>query len=481
MTMFENDDIDFFKETNHETDKKKYKTPNGYEDYKIASKTIKVKDEEDVVLEVKSSRHGPIMNGIQDEISGDDPIALSWIYTQHKIEVLEAIYKLSHANGLETVREAVSMIHAPGLNVMYGDAIGNVAWWAAGKLYKHQEHVNPKFILDGASGADDIVEFLDFEQNPMAENPEWEYVYSANNQPDSIAGIMYPGYYLPEDRAKRIVQLLKPKNDWDKDSFATMITDATSAVAPAVVTNISASLNKEQLSDFHKEALSVLTMWKGDSNLGSVGATIYQRIINKYLINTYKDDLGTTLYKQLLSTHFIKRAIAIQITSEESAWWDDASTNVKESKQDILTKSFMEAIDALEIQFGNDISTWTWNKVHTLEHPHALGAVEALRSYFNVGPFETGGMEEVIDNKAFNFNDEGFYPANVGPSTRRIVDFSDVENSISILPTGQSGNPFSDHYDDQALMYSKGEFRKMMMNKEEIIEKSTLLSISPKN
>jgi penicillin amidase len=481
MTMFENDDIDFFKETNHETDKKKYKTPNGYEDYKIALKTVKVKDEEDVVLEVKSSRHGPIMNGIQDEISGDDPIALSWIYTQHKIEVLEAIYKLSHANGLETAREAVSMIHAPGLNVMYGDAIGNVAWWAAGKLYKHQEHVNPKFILDGASGADDIVEFLDFEQNPMAENPEWEYVYSANNQPDSIAGIMYPGYYLPEDRAKRIVQLLKPKNDWDKDSFATMITDATSAVAPAVVTNISASLNKEQLSDFHKEALLALTMWKGDSNLGSVGATIYQRVINKYLINTYKDDLGATLYKQLLSTHFIKRAIAIQITSEESAWWDDASTNVKESKQDILTKSFMEAIDALETQFGNDISTWTWNKVHTLEHPHALGAIEALRSYFNVGPFETGGMEEVIDNKAFNFNDEGFYPANVGPSTRRIVDFSDVENSISILPTGQSGNPFSDHYDDQALMYSKGEFRKMMMNKEEIIEKSTLLSISPKN
>ena len=55
-----------------------------------------------------------------------------------------------------------------------------------------------------------------------------------------------------------------------------------------------------------------------------------------------------------------------------------------------------------------------------------------------------------------------------GPSTRRIVDFSDIENSMSILPTGQSGNPFSPHYQDQAEMYVQGKFRKMMMNTEEI-------------
>ena len=60
----------------------------------------------------------------------------------------------------------------------------------------------------------------------------------------------------------------------------------------------------------------------------------------------------------------------------------------------------------------------------------------------------------------------------MGPSTRMIVDFSDVENSMSILPTGQSGNPFSTYYQDQAELYVKGEFRKMMMNKTEIMAKS---------
>ncbi|MGB5359539.1 MAG: penicillin acylase family protein, partial [Eudoraea sp.] len=66
-------------------------------------------------------------------------------------------------------------------------------------------------------------------------------------------------------------------------------------------------------------------------------------------------------------------------------------------------------------------------------------------------------------------------------STRRIVDFSDIENSMSILPTGQSGNPLSPHYKDQAQMFINGEFRKMMMNKEEIMTTSkSLLQFSPK-
>jgi penicillin amidase len=66
-----------------------------------------------------------------------------------------------------------------------------------------------------------------------------------------------------------------------------------------------------------------------------------------------------------------------------------------------------------------------------------------------------------------------------GPSTRRIVDFSDIENSMSILPTGNSGNPFSKHYRDQAEMYANGEFRKMKMNKEEILSVSTKLIFKP--
>mgnify|MGYP003645297650 FL=1 len=91
------------------------------------------------------------------------------------------------------------------------------------------------------------------------------------------------------------------------------------------------------------------------------------------------------------------------------------------------------------------------------------------------------GTREVINNLAFSYDDTGYYKTTSGPSTRRIIDFSDVENSISILPTGQSGNPFSEHYRDQAEMYVNGEFRKMMMNKEEIQKSKEILTFKPKD
>ena len=67
-----------------------------------------------------------------------------------------------------------------------------------------------------------------------------------------------------------------------------------------------------------------------------------------------------------------------------------------------------------------------------------------------------------------------------GPSTRRVIDFSDIENSWSILPSGQSGNPMSPHYNDQAELYVQGKFRKMKMNKKEIETSSTKLVFHPK-
>ena len=130
----------------------------------------------------------------------------------------------------------------------------------------------------------------------------------------------------------------------------------------------------------------------------------------------------------------------------------------------MLIKDF----DITLIQLGENVQDWTWDKVISVEHEHALGKVAALRSYFNVGPFKTVGGNEVINNQIFNLDSTGVYKIKAGPSTRRIVDFSDVENGLGILPTGQSGNIFSPHYDDQAQKYIDGEFVKMNLNQKEI-------------
>ena len=480
LTMFENDDIDLYQEENNPFDANKYRTPNGFTKYETRKKTIKIKDSVDVVLNLKVSRHGPIINDMIDGLNKDKPVAMSWIYTQQPIQILDAVYMLSHSKSKADFQKGVKLIAAPGLNVMYGDAKGNVGWWATGKLYKHNEGVNPNFILDGASGKDDITEYLDFSKNPSAENPAWNYVYSANNQPEPIDGFLYPGYYLPEDRAKRITQLLDPKSNWDKEYVSKMIFDNASIVTPEVVKNLISNVDYNGLSKNEKKAITVLKSWKGSNNLNDVAPTIYNKWIYFYLKNTFEDELGAANFKQFLGTHIMKQIVAKQMANENSLWWDIVTTkNKKEIRSEILLKSFKEAIVSLEKQLGNAVSSWTWNRVHVLEHQHPLGKVAALRRVFNVGPFEVPGTNEVINNQFFDYTDEVKYVVKGGPSTRRIIDFSDIENSWSILPTGQSGNQLSSHYSDQAELYNAGKFRKMKLNKQEILRTSTKLVFIP--
>ena len=481
LTMFENDDVDFYKEKNNPSNSDEYQTPNGFQKYEIRKKTIKVKDSSDVVLNLKISRHGPIINNVLDGMHQKYPVAMSWIYTQQPIKILDATYALCHAKNVDDFRKNISLIAAPGLNIMYGDAKGNIAWTTSGKLYKHDKNVNTNFILDGASGKDEIKEFLDFSKNPKAINPSWNYLYSANNQPEAIDGFLYPGYYLPEDRAKRINTLLAPKNNWTKADVSKMILDNQSSTAQEVVKNLLSEVNYGSLSLNEKKAFELLKSWKATNNSEEIAPTIFNKWVFVYLKNTFKDEMGADDFKMFLTTHIMKQIIAAQLKNQNSPWWDDISTkNSKENKKQIIAKSFHEAISNLEKQLGTDTNSWTWGKVHTLEHQHPMGKVATLRKFFNVGPFQVSGTNEVINNQIFSYNENGEYNVIAGPSTRRIIDFSDIENSWSILPTGQSGNPMSKHYNDQAEMYNAGKFRKMKLNKQEIIKTSTKLVFTPK-
>ncbi len=473
MTMFENDDVDFYYETTHPTDSTKYKTADGWGTYDIVSKSIKVKGKEAVAFSYKRTNRGPVVNDIAKQVSGERPISLSWIYTKEEIKMMDILYGIGHAKNITEFETALHELHAPGLNIMYGDAEGNVAWWAAAKLFHIPDSVHTKFIIGEGADSWRPTEYLDFSENPQAINPPWHYVYSANNQPDSIAGMLYPGYYLPENRAKRIVQLLDSKSDWSREEVAEMITDVTSSVNPSIVTDLMNHLDVKELSIDHLKILDQLNDWQGDYPKESIEATIFHRWVYFFLKNTFADELGEEMFGQFLGTTFHRRLIAPMAASTNSVWSDNIKTKEKvETNKEIVQTALLEALASLEKDFGSDTSKWTWDKVHTLEHEHPIGKVAALRSFFNVGPFSVNGTREVINNMSFGYTESGFYKVGSGPSTRRVIDFSDVENSISILPTGQSGNPFSKHYKDQAEMFINGEFRKMMMNKEEIAEKT---------
>ncbi|WP_442267430.1 penicillin acylase family protein [Tenacibaculum sp. ZS6-P6] len=483
LTMLENDDVDFYIEKDHPENQNQYKTVDGYKNYKTYSRTIKVKEEKDSTFQVRVSQHGPIMNDIVEQIQDERPIAMKWIYTHLPNQLLDVCYEMSHANSLSEFKRGVSKIHAPGLNVMYGDAKDNVAWFGAAKLYQFRDSLNTKVYLDGTTGKDEIINFLNFGENPQAINPDWGYVYSANNQPDSVAGKLYPGYYLPEDRAKRIVTYIEEKEKFTKEDVSRMMNNVNSLVVKEVIHKALKSISENDLNTKEKEAVQFLTAWDGNYYKESVAPTIYTKFIYQFLENTYEDELGEKAFLQFLDgAPLQKKMIAIQMNREASVWWDNINTKeIKEDKKQIVTASLKEAVAFLEKQLGTDLNTWKWKRVLSVEHKHPIGkAGGLLREFFNVGPFETNGGNEVINNHIFRLNASGIYKVIGGPSTRRVIDFSDIENSISILPTGQSGNRFSPYYKDQAQKYLEGKYIKMKLNQEEIQKSKNKLEFLPK-
>ncbi|MFN3942805.1 MAG: penicillin acylase family protein [Flavobacterium sp.] len=474
LTMLENDDIDFYQLEN--AAENKIFIGDSVAAITLLTKKIKVKGEKDREITVKKTPLGPVMTGFSKHLPEKQELVMWWIYLQEKHQMMEALYGLSHVNQMEDYVQSVSKIAAPGLNVMYGDAQGNIAWVASGKLYQMQDSVNTYQILQAKNKSHLQRKYLPFESNPKSINPEKHYVYSANNQPKAVDGYLYPGYYLPKDRAQRIIDLLEAKDNWTKEDVSHMMVDDHSDVAVELARYMSHYIEREKLNKEEEFALQFLLNWDGNHHAKEIGPTVFNKWIYFYLKNTFEDELGEKGFQNLLETHVMKQMIPHQIKNTASVWWDNVSTKDKvESKKEILVQSFHQAVASLDKQLGKKVDKWTWDRVHVLEHQHPFGKISLLRRYFNVGTFGVSGSNEVINNLMFTYSDNKKHIIKAGPSTRRIIDFSDVEGSWSILPTGQSGNFMSKHYKDQAKMYANGVYRKMLLNQKEIQEISTLI------
>ena len=474
LTMFENDDVDFFREKVNPEDPSQVWVDDHWELFKKRKEVIRVKGETEVTITVRSTRHGPVISDASQEVSAVDsaPVSVWWSAAKLPLSSLQAFYRFSHADSLDDAREAAAQIDAPGLNVMYGDADGNIAWWASSKLVKRPGHVNSKLFLDGASGKDEPLGWHAFEKNPSSENPPSGFVYSANNQPEPVDGVLYPGYYVPENRARRIKEFLDKAGKWSVKEMQAMSIDGISAVIPATVKEIMDTMGDDAVvrkSETHQQAHEILSLWNGGHAMDAPGPVVYYKLLYNIMENAMADELGMADFTSFVSTHLMKRTTAVFIPNDTSIWWDDITTkDIKENRRSIFIKSFGQAVAELSVQLGEDTTKWQWGKVHTIEHGHLLGKKKPLDKFFNVGPFSVMGGNEVINNMGFKLNKEGQYAVSFGPAMRILLDFDDVENSISVNPTGQSGHILSRHYDDQAALFNSGKFRKQMMNQEEI-------------
>jgi len=457
LTMFQNDDMDLIAERRNPENPEQVWYQGRWVDLQQRQEVIKVKDGEPVTLLLRRSPHGPIINDALGDSAGTTPIAMWWTFLETEDPLLDAFYRLNRADTLAKGRAAAERIHAPGLNLVWANAGGDIAWWAAARLPIRPAGVNPAFILDGSAEAADKLGFYPFSANPQEENPTRGYIVSANFQPLPASGIEIPGYYNPPERGQRLnTRLADPSVRWDLDNSQALQLETATAYGPQLLAPILDDLRAAAADEQERELVETLAAWQGDHPLQSLPATLFNQLTYELGRATLAPRLGAQAFEQLLSTRMIDSALPRLTADPHSPWWSRVDGRPR-NRTEAVAEAWRATLQHLRATLGEDPAQWPWGQTHTLTHQHPLGVQWPLDTLLNVGPLPAPGGHEMPNNLSHRIG-AAPWAVGYGPSTRRLIDLADADHSLGINPLGQSGVPFDRHYSDQARRFIQGQY-----------------------
>lgn len=461
LTMFQNDDVDLIAEKTNPANPEQVMVNGRWQTLEKTQQSIAIKGEAPATITLRRSPHGPIVNDVLGSSAGATPIAMWWAFLETENPILEGFYQINRADTLDKMRDAAIKVQAPGLNLVWANAKGDIGWWAAARLPMRPAGVNPAFILDGSSQQADKPGFYPFSTNPQQENPASGYIVSANYQP--AAPLPVPGYYNLADRGRQLDRhLARPDIQWDTTSSQALQLDTSNDYGPRTLAPLLATLRSIAQGDEEKELVEQLAAWRGDYPVDSTSATLFNQFLYELAFAALHDELGDTWFPVLISTRAIDAALPRLAADPASPWWNTRGSNEHTDRSAIVRLAWQRSLNHLRDTFGQDCATWQWGKAHTLTHSHPLGVQKPLNLLFNVGPFAAPGSHEVPNNLSAKIGPAP-WPVTYGPSTRRVIDFADAGSAATINPVGQSGVPFDKHYADQAEDYIEGRYHKARM------------------
>jgi penicillin amidase len=381
---------------------------------------VRVKGEERPrVLEVKQGSRGVMV---------DDETSLHWAgFDFEPASITNAARRLQKAKTFDEFRRALTQFGALDANWIYSDRAGNIGYQLGAPIpvrdydsYVRQKAADPKSVWRG---------YRALEETPHALNPAQGFLASCNNQPAPPDWpYPIPGFYDPY-RITRAAALLPTKRT--RDDMRAMQLDLVSAVA---LRWKSLAAEGAQSAGLAHEA-QLLSSWDGRMSGDSHAATLFAAWWRRLPRAIFEDELGDEWNDG--------RVVLDEAMTTRSPVIDDRRTPGVETVVEISARAMREA---KEIANGR-----TWGEACKLTIRHPLARVKALDWWLSLdrGPFPSRG-----DHGSLNANFHGYdettqsFRTHLGPSMRFVLDWSDVDAFSLHGALGQSGNPFSPHYDD---------------------------------
>ena len=464
---------DLFIEKINPSNPNQYEVDGKWRDVDRVTEIIEVAGSEPIVIEVRSTHHGPIVSdrsypvnlnpGSEETSFADEArielpeyfaISLAWPALEPGTTFV-GIREFNYSSGLEEFREASKLFDVPAQNLLYADRDGNIAYQSPGKLPIRAEGHTGSLPQIGWLSENDWQGYVPFEELPYTVNPSSGYIITANQSvhPDQP----WPNYYARGYRAEAIERVInqyiveKISVD-DMEAMQINNYDYSAAyILPYVFNNV--YIDSKVLNLMKEWAISDSQF---EMNIDSVGASAWAVFYKTLASQTFEelvveDNAGNEISLQPGNSDSTSEVFREMMKDPNHVLWDDINTPERENLTDILERSLSIA-DALIVELfdTSDSDKWTWGKLHTITYPtNFLGeaGISILTSLVNVGPVEAGGSSFAINSTDWGFGDN--FEIGSYPSMRMVVDLSNLDNSRTVLPSGQSGHVMSKYYDDQ--------------------------------
>ncbi len=427
-----------------------YDTPDGPRPFMVREERIAVRGRtEPEVLRVRETRHGPVVSGLDGLVADQGYVlAVSMANLAPRDTAAEALLALNRAASLAEARAAAARFTSPPQNLMVASAEGAIAQYLVGRT-PIRRGGDGRLPARGWDGSMDWTGFVPFDAMPHVENPASGQIANANARPAPADHPVFLGVdWYGDWRLRRIRELLAARPTHDLASFAAMQNDVVSLLAREVLPALLAVPAPPGLPG---RAQALLRDWDGAMRAEAPQPLVYHawlRAFRRLVLAQGGAPEGTAAgpeFTRLLLTNPARAA----------AWCGPGGCGA------LLARALTEATAEIESAQGSDPAKWLWGRAHvaTFEHPilrfvPVLGGMTRLE-------VPSPGDGETLSRGGMRGGGATPYAHLHGAGLRAAFDLGDPDGAVAIIATGQSGHPFSPHWDDQMQRWRDGDVLKL--------------------
>lgn len=443
LTIFGTDGEDLYVYDTNPANPAEYKYNGRWEPMTILKDTIPVKGQAPAAVELKYTRHGPV---VYEDKAHHKAYAVRAAWRETGAAPYLASLRIDQAQSWPEFEDACNYSRIPAENMVWADRDGNIGYQAVGiaPLRPNWSGLVPvpgdgRYEWDG---------YLPVQALPHVLNPEKGFFNTSNHY------LIPPGWpykdalhYLWADpyRADRVAEFLRSGRMFSVPDMIQLQNDDLSIPARSLVPLLR-DLPFSQAAS--QKAAALLLHWDDVLDKDSVPAGIYEMWQRRLLANL----------RELTVPQEARSYVGMPEMDRIIAWLQAPDgrfgADPIAGRNALLAKSLDEAAASLMERFGADMEKWKLGAYHhaTILHPLNAAVNPELRAKFDVGAAPRGGDSYTVTATGGGDNQTS------GGSFKIVVDTEDWDNSVGLNNPGQSGDVNSPHYRDLYELWANGKY-----------------------